>query len=347
MKKMLLLLVAMICLAAMPALANKVVTDPLAKSAVDVGFAPSVDPGRDYFESFEGAFPPAGWTHTITNPSYTWHRYVYTSPDGVAHAHVPWQAGVPQNEVLSFQRVIAAGEHVLSFATMGSVYWCVNADFTVEVNGVQVFSFCTDATTGSWVWENYSIDLSAWIGQNVTIAFRYAGDDGADHHFDAVSLGSGPPPPPVACDYAVPLDCTTLTISGDTCDSQNFVWYLPSCALYTENGLEDWYEFTIGPGGGIAATITGAADNALWVLGNCDGALNSYVCLAYADDGYVSGDTESIEYTNNTMDVQTIYLVIDSWGTNTCGTYTGTVICTGGVIPTDMNSWGGVKALFQ
>ena len=184
---------------------------------------------RAYMEGFEGAFPPAGWTQTITNASYTWIQDFAVPYEGAAAAYIPWQAGSPQNEVLSFTHLIdsAANEDHLIFATQGSVYWSPYATLTVEVNGLEVYNFGTEFTAGNFVWDMVDVDLSAYDGQTVTIDFIYAGDDGADHYLDAVSLDEGapPPPPPPAndlCENAIDLHEQGLTeFTVDLCLAAN------------------------------------------------------------------------------------------------------------------------------
>jgi hypothetical protein len=329
-----------IALMAMPLLAGQYV-DPLSKTApafAKVGLRTA----DKALEGFEGAFPPAGWTQTITNAAYTWKQDSVSPYEGAYAAYVPYD--FTQNEVLSFPAAITAAESYLTFAAMGSVYWCSNADLTVEVNGLTVWSFCANATA-SWTWAMYGVDLSSYIGQTVTIAFRYAGDDGADQYLDAVQLGAPPAPPPVACDNAKPLACEDGLLSGDTCDGYNYLSTL-GCASYTEAGLEHWYAVTLAPGGNFAATVTYTAkDGALWILDACQAPTNAN-CLAFADDTF-SGQAEVVSYANTGTTNKTIYLVVDSWGAASCGAYTGTYSCSGSPVAIDRASWGGLKTLYR
>jgi hypothetical protein len=153
-----------------------------------------------------------------------------------------------------------------------------------------------------------------------------------------------PPPPPPACDEVVPLSCEDLQLAGDTCDSWNFI-SSEACIPYTEGGLEDWYEITLEPGGSFAATVTyDLEDGALWVMDSCDPEV--WTCLVGADDT-LDGEAEVVAYENETGVQQTVYLVIDAWGTNACGTYTGSFTCSGGVIANMPASWGSVKDLYR
>ncbi len=153
------------------------------------------------------------------------------------------------------------------------------------------------------------------------------------------------PPEPVGfCDA---VDVVTVqngeVITGDTCDGVNNIASL-DCGSYTENGLEDYYEIVMPAGSTITATVTyDTADGALWLL---DGCSEPFSCLAYADDT-LDGDSEVISYTNTSGADMVVYLVVDSWGTDACGTYTLEFASDGGAVANEMMSFGAVKALYN
>lgn len=305
----------------------------------------------DYFEGFEGAFPPAGWTQGITDPATTW--FQSTSPyEGVYNAGCQWQAVTTQDETLSFTQTIdvAGGEYVLQFFAAGSVgqSWDLNDTQTVEVDGLTVWDFDSAPPSAYQVYEQFSIDLSAYDGMTVTITFRYTGFDGDYYQVDNVLVnnGSGPPPPPPVsfCEMLIEADGTGA-FYGDTCDGVNLVFDL-DCDVYTENGLEDYYEIEMPAGSSFTATVTNTADGALWVLAECSAVGGLFTCLGYADDT-LSGDPEVVSYTNASGSAQTVYLVVDSWGTGTCGTYEMIFDSTGGAVANEDMSMGAVKALFR
>ena len=308
-----------------------------------------MDLGRSMFEGFEGAFPPAGWSQGITNPTNTWRQDNVTVYEGMYAAKVDWQAGVPQDETLSFDYTVEDGD-VLQFFTMGSTYWCTNANFTCEIDGAVVYDFCAEATA-SWEWQEVVIDLAPYVGQTITVTFRYAGDDGADQHLDAVQVGPySPPPPPPPVDFCDLLEDTALgngdVYVGDTCDGQNLVSSL-DCASFTENGLEDYFEVAMPAGSSFTATVTyDAVDGALWVLGECSAEGGEFTCLGYADET-LTGEPEVVTYTNDTGMDQIVYLVVDAWGTDACGTYSLVFESTGGAVANETKSFGAVKALYR
>lgn len=131
-------------------------------------------------------------------------------------------------------------------------------------------------------------------------------------------------------------------ISGSTCGSPNSVEFL-DCADYTEAGADNWYEIVLLPGATIDASVTSTADGALWILDACSEPLS---CLAYGD-ATLTGGVETVSYTNDTGVQQAVYLVVDSYGVDTCGDFTGEIILNPpGVIPTEDESWGSMKARY-
>jgi hypothetical protein len=296
-------------------------------------------------EDFEGSFPPVGWTQGITNGAYTWQQDFLNPYTGSAAAYIPWQAGSPQDETLSFAWPVDAGDD-LFFATAGSVSWCDYANFTVEINGLEVYNFCAENGGVSFAWEEVQVDLAAYEGTTANFTFRYAGDDGADQYLDGVQIGQyTPPPPPADISFCgMVYEGTGTTFTGDTCGGQNLVSSL-GCDAYSENGLENYYEIQVPSGCYFTATVTNVKDGALWVLGNCTAPGGAYTCLGYADDTF-TGQAEVITYTNSTGSNQIVYLVIDSYGTATCGAYTFQ-FATDCAVATEGASFGSVKALFR
>ena len=302
------------------------------------------DMGRSLTEGFEGAFPPAGWYQGITNPANTWYQST-SAFEGAYAAQIGWQAGIPQDEVLSFDYLVVSGDD-LFFENMGSVYWSGFAGMTCEIDGLEVYNFALDGVL-DWTWTNVQIDLEAYAGSMINIAFRYAGDDGADHHLDAIQVGSyTPPPPPPAVTFCADVVEASGTgmFYGDTCDGVNLVESL-GCEAYSEAGLEDYYEIFMPAGSTFTATVTNTADGALWVVAECEAAGGAFTCLGYAD-ATLTGDPEVVSYTNAGGDA-VVYLVVDSWGTDSCGTYDMNFESVDGAVANEDMSMGAVKAMFR
>ncbi len=164
---------------------------------------------------------------------------------------------------------------------------------------------------------------------------------GCSYTIDFVT-GTPPPPPPVVdfCDSVEDVFGTTFT--GTTCNGVNNVSAL-GCEDYTEAGLEYYYEIFMPAGSSFTADVTNTADGALWVVDACADPLN---CLAYAD-GTLTGGLETVSYTNATAADMYVYLVIDSWGTDSCGDYDMVFAATGGAVATEQAAFGAVKAQYR
>jgi len=152
-------------------------------------------------------------------------------------------------------------------------------------------------------------------------------------------------PPVNFCALVTPLDCTDQALSGDTTNGQNLLSAEPAaCTGYTEAGREHYYAITLNPGGNFAASVTLVnKDAAIYVMDSC---VEPFNCLVGADDTFTN-QAETLAYSNDTTEVQTVYLVIDGYGSTGYGPYTGTFTCTPGVISVDQSTWGSLKAQYK
>ena len=183
-----------------------------------------------------------------------------------------------------------------------------------------------------------------------TIYLVVDGYNGAAGTFTLELIQDPLPEPADACDEVMqPLPGEegdvvpdgTYSFSGDTCGSTNHIEFL-DCADFSEAGLDNFYEFTMLPGSTIDVTVTSTADGALWILDAC---AEPFTCLGYGD-ATLSGEPETVAYTNDTGAQQRVFLVVDSWGVDSCGTFTGEITVNGGVVGFELPSWGEVKARF-
>jgi hypothetical protein len=307
-------------------------------------------PFSPYFEGFEGAFPPTGWTQIVQNDTCTWMRDIdglYPDPfEGSVAAYIPWQVGDPQDEWLKFSYTIASGEDHLTFATMGSTLWTGYADFTVNIDGVPIWSFYNDFPGVSWDYGVIEIDLSSYIGQTVEIGFRYAGDDGADHYLDAVGLGEGiPRPVNDQCDGAIGIPSGPFEITGSTAlalndyDPYDDINYT-SCTDYTAAGADVVYcvDLLVDETLEVTMSTGGLWDDSIYLITDCDDPVNSCVIGSdlYPDgSGFVYTATESGRY----------YLIVDAYSGS--GDFTISGWNAGGPSSTEHSSWGAVKALYR
>ncbi|MBC8423110.1 hypothetical protein H8E07_03210 [bacterium] len=178
-----------------------------------------------------------------------------------------------------------------------------------------------------------------WIGD---VYFVVDGYNEAACAFD-ITVTSTPyiPPEPIGfCDLVQDVDGVGV-FTGDTCDGENLITSM-DCSAYTENGFEHFYSVFMPAGSSFTVDLIHAIDSALWVLDGCE---EPYACLAYADNEWPAG-TETITYANPGGDT-TVFLVVDSWSSDSCGAYEFMFTPTGGAIANEQLTFGEVKALFQ
>lgn len=219
--------------------------------------------------------------------------------------------------------------------------WTASVTSTCDLD-IAVLSACDEAAASCL------IVVDTGVSTNVPVSgdfyFVIDGYAGASCAFTFTITEVTPPPPVDFCQYVVPLACTDSQLAGDTCTGQNLIKTNWACTGYTENGLENYYAITLNPGGDFAATVTFASkDAALYVF---DGCVEPFTCLTGADDT-VTGQPETVSYTNSGTVPQTVYLVIDSYGTASCGAYTGTFTCSPGTVATTSASWSELKTQYR
>ncbi len=312
--------------------------------------------GRSFFEGFEGGVIPPTWTQGITNPSRTWGVSNATSVgslEGAYCAFVGYDLTVWQNETISFDYAVDVdgGNYVLSFWMAGSRQdsWSDFVAETVEINGVTVFDF-DSATNQQFTWEKFSIDLSPYDGDTITITFRYLGVDGDLHVLDAVTIDDGtgydpppPPPPPTndLCEDAIDLQEQGLTMfQVDLCLASNSYSagvYPSSCTGYSSNGNDVVYKIYLTAGQTFVASQQGAHDSAIWLATDCSDL--SGTCVAGADATFTGG-IETITYTAAADGWY--YLIID--GYSSCSL---TTVWIDAPIATQNSSWSSVKTLYR
>lgn len=158
---------------------------------------------------------------------------------------------------------------------------------------------------------------------------------------------AGPPPVNDTCNGATLLPCTQVNLAGTTVGAANDYTPTaagPGCTGYAEDGADIVYLVTLQPGGSLSLDYTSEADGAIYLLDTCVSPAEA-ACVAGADANF-SGAPEHLAYTNVGATNQTYYLVLDSFGTNTGGTFTltGTVDCP--PVAVEGVSWGTLKARF-
>ncbi len=348
--KSMLLMIAAVLLLVSPALSKEI---EKTSNHVNFGFQVTRDA-----ESFEGDFPPAGYT--IASPSghsgeESWYQKTVSAYDGDKCASVNYDADlVDQDCQLSFDVDVSAGMDHLGFFAAASHYWMVsnyqNYDLNVLINGTQVWNMAAVYEGPNWTYQEAIIDLTAHIGETVTVTFQYTGNDGAALYLDSVLINDGTSqvvvheaPENNTCSGAIALVSGTNDLAGDlTYATNDFTTLgLTGCTGYNANGNDVVFSLSLAPDGSFLGVIDQVADGALYLVEDCLDPANT--CVAGVD-ATLGNAQEVLEYTNSTDATQELFFVVDCYSGG--GTYTGTATITG-VVATDAVSFGSIKAMYR
>jgi len=181
-------------------------------------------------ENFDGeAFPPSGWTTANPNGGTGWSRVeVGTSPipgwsGGIVTSPFPGPGvafctyntggnGSNDQYLITPQLALTAGQRLDFWMQKSPDGYNDEVQVRLSTTDNQPSSFTTELAdyvlpffTGEIDWKHYSIDLSAYAGQNVYIAFREYMEnnqsDGAAIFIDQVSVGDAPTAPITYLNY--------------------------------------------------------------------------------------------------------------------------------------------------
>jgi hypothetical protein len=169
-------------------------------------------------------------------------------------------------------------------------------------------------------------------------------------HFSATATGpyqlnvTCNPGAPVnsSCGTAVALACGEISISGSTFCAGNDLAFATndvSCTSFTTNGEDVVYSMSVPAGTTLNVSYQSSGDASIYLLQDC----TTSTCIAGSDET-LTGGLETLSFTFQAEG--TYYLVLDTFGTGSAGTFTltGTLVCQG--IPVQAATWGSVKARF-
>ncbi len=160
-----------------------------------------------------------------------------------------------------------------------------------------------------------------------------------------ITEGEPPPPPPVndTCDGAIDLQEQGLVEwDVNTCEANNtYTPGTPSCTGYPAAGKDVVYKITIGPGETFSASQSGTVDMSLYLVTDCADIPGTCVD---GSDNCCGGATETVSWTNEGEGPVTLYLIVDAYGLDVCGTYHMIV---NAPVPTEVNSWGSTKSMYR
>ncbi len=157
--------------------------------------------------------------------------------------------------------------------------------------------------------------------------------------------------PPATCDESIDTEVfyggNVIPIEGNLFGQTNYVQTY-DCSPIIERGGEAWYAITLQQYHNFTVTTTVLApdlDAALWLFDTCGPTAS---CLAFADEA-ISGQPESLSWTNNSEEAITVYLALDSHRmvTNEDTGIFGLEITGLQNVPTSKKSWGSLRARYR
>lgn len=231
----------------------------------------------------------------------------------------------------------SGGEVIYRVTFPADVTWAANLSGMTADLDMAVLDLC-DESLGCLI----VVDSGVFVSEPYAGEFYFVVDGygGASSAFTLTVTTTPYVAPPSICELI--QDVTGNFFMGDTCDGFNNI-ESNACGTYSEAGLEHYYEIQVPAGCYFTANVTyDVEDGGLWLLDSC---APGYACIGYADDTF-GGDMETLTYTNTTGAAQTVILVVDSYGTGACGTYSFDFI-TDCAVATEVESFGGVKAMFR
>jgi N-acetylmuramoyl-L-alanine amidase len=304
-------------------------------------------------EGFEdAAFPPSGWTLTTLGAPVPHRWFRSTDPlfvgAGSAGALVRGQSPEAVDEWLISPSVsMSSSEHSLRFIWAGNQFFASATNATCAVQPVgsstwtTVWSLLDEPPGREWEFRERVIDLSAWIGDSVRVAFRVSGTNGADFMIDDVAFGSFPPtavPSNDLCANALPLPAGSGSLNGTTCYAANYM--SPpiggSCVEDDFTGADVFFQFSAQAGDTLDASVTGSWFPVAYLVASCDSAVTT--CLASTPSlGEADQFTGSFSHVFATTG--TYYLVVDGVA-GECGDFTLATALRGSTTGVDLGDLG-------
>ncbi len=198
------------------------------------------------YESFEGVWPPTGWTVTGG-----WYQYSYRSSDGGMSAAMTY-SGTPGRMILP--AYTADATTVLSFY-IGASYAsdAYMNDFTIEVatsledpTWQEVYTVVYPTNNSDFILQE--VNLGAFAGQEIYVSFNLSPNNGAGTYVDAVTLGE------VTCPKPTGLAAVTSSTTVD------FTWAEDETSLAYNLEVvptnQDWTEAEVSQVTGTEFTVT-------------------------------------------------------------------------------------------
>lgn len=182
---------------------------------------PSQGTAASLTEGFEGTFPPTGWL-VINNDggSYTWDQYSGYAHTGTYSAGCHYESNVSDDWLITPQLTSVGANDVLSFwyrVYSASYPESLEVRLSTTTNDISSFTTVLWAEDGldNLTYLEKKINLGAYVGEDIYIAFVYKSQDEFYLYLDDVSVYE-----PAAHDYAVNefIDFPSFFQSGNTYD---------------------------------------------------------------------------------------------------------------------------------
>ena len=149
-------------------------------------------------EGFEGVFPPAGWTTVdVAGASYQWQQSTSSVHTGSYSAFINYDcSGYSEDWLITPQIAIQSNDSIYFWMDCYDFGWSPDDTYLkVSTTDNQPASFTTTLwhiwEGGGYVdgWTQYAVDLSAYAGQSVYLAFQHTDVCGDGIFIDDVSVG--------------------------------------------------------------------------------------------------------------------------------------------------------------
>jgi hypothetical protein len=247
--------------------------------------------GQYLSEGFEsGTAFPDDWVLTQTNITESWEITTEAANSGSNSATVSYSLDA-QDETLTSPSInlSSATNPRLMFSWNMSYYWSVdpnnNYDFIVSVddgtNTTQVFSEADAGVFTNFVWDEKTIDLSAYAGQSdVKIIFNYSGADGASLNIDDILIEEAPSCLPVTNLTASPISPTEVEISW-TAGGSETAWEYVFQPLDTGEPTASGTVTTSNPLSLSGLSLAPNTGYEIYLRANCGGDYSSWVQFAF------------------------------------------------------------------
>jgi subtilisin family serine protease len=243
--------------------------EPTIKGAVGSRSSPAPTPAASpagilLTEDFEDGImpPPGGWSTIDTHPLRNWTIVdVATYPDfvhsGSYAAWVNYDTPTASDEWLLTPIIdlTAVPDASLSFWALSNTIWCPSggsgANMLLHVTNptgtpiATVWDMCSDESWPTFIYRLVTVNLAAYQGQQVKLAWQYVGIDGESFGLDDISLtGTGGTP-------VVTLEPEHQRSLGDPCDEVQY-----DVTLTNETSQSDSFDITYS---GHSWVVTGPA----------------------------------------------------------------------------------------